>query len=422
MLIFVQHDTAGMEESYLDILKDWETRIADPAVYEGIDVLFPEFSFRRVQRGSERDHWASRYKMDLTLPRIRNAEKTVVYRSEMRFREQGNWSESVSVMDRIIRDQGLSSIYEAYRYAAERLGLSMPKPDSKDVADALSRSQRRTALLETLRDYFCWNLENNRSRMAASVRGYLKSKRGFTLKQASALHLGFVPDWSKVIRYITIDRKFGIDELDEACGVRNAEGYTSVGKHHVLSIPYVCGGVLKGFLFRRTDDSREGPKYIATANLDRKSAFFNISANSGQKEIVIVEGEMDALKADAEGIAGAVAVGGSEISGDRRRQVEDAFRRGVRKMTLCLDLDPDKDAPRQGNLASRHQHLMKTIHTIKDVDPDFEEIYVAPFREPADPDEFIRNRGADAFRAMLSEALPYWVYLYRYKEGLLQSE
>ena len=43
-----------MEESYLDILKDWETRVADPEVYEHMDVLFPEFSFRRVTN-SQRD-------------------------------------------------------------------------------------------------------------------------------------------------------------------------------------------------------------------------------------------------------------------------------------------------------------------------------------------------------------------------------
>ena len=97
-------------DGYISILKEWECKVADPAVYEHIDVLFPEFSFRRVQRGSDRDHWASRYKMDLTLPRVRNAEKTVVYRSEMRFREQGNWSASVSVMDRIIQEQRFPSI------------------------------------------------------------------------------------------------------------------------------------------------------------------------------------------------------------------------------------------------------------------------------------------------------------------------
>ena len=152
-----------MEDSYLDILKDWETRVADPAVYESIDVLFPEFAFRRVQRGSERDHWASRYKMDLTLPRVKNAEKTVVYRSEMRFREQGNWPAGISVMDKIIHDQGLSSVYEAYKYVASKLVLDMPRPDSKDVAEAVSRQQRLASLLDTLVDYFCWNLEFSQS-------------------------------------------------------------------------------------------------------------------------------------------------------------------------------------------------------------------------------------------------------------------
>ena len=403
-----------MEESYFDILKDWESRVADPAVYEHIDVLFPEFSFRRVQRGSDRDHWASRYKMDLTLPRVRNAEKTVIYRSDMRFREQGNWSGGLRVMDRIIQDLGLSSIYEAYKYVASKLCLSMPMADSKEVAEAVSRSQRRTALLETLLDYFCWNLQNNRSQKASSVRGYLKRQRGFTPEQASGLRLGFVPDWSKVVRYVTIDKKFRLEELDEVCGVRNSDGYTSVGKYHLLSIPYECGGVLKGFLFRRIDDTREGPKYIATANLDRKSAFFNIAADRDPKEIVVVEGEMDALKAAAEGIANVVAIGGSEISGERRRQVEDALRRGATKITLCLDLDVLKDDPSRGNLAARHEHLRRSIHTIQDVAPSFEEIYVALFTDPSDPDEYIRGRGAEAFRALVSEAVPYWKYMYDY--------
>ena len=407
-----------MEESYLDILKDWESRVADPAVYEHLDVLFPEFSFRRMQQGSDRDHWASRYKMDLSLPRVRNAEKTVVYRSEMRFREQGDWSGGLGVMDRLIQDHGLSSVYEAYKFAASRLALSMPRPDSREVGEAISRSQRRASLLETLLDYFCWNLQNNRSQKAASVRQYLKKQRGFTPDQASRLRFGFVPDWNRVVRYITIEKEFRLEELDEVCGVRNADGYTSVGKYHVLAIPYECGGELKGFLFRRIDDGREGPKYIATANLDRRSVFFNIPESRDLEEIVVVEGEMDALKATAEGIADVVAIGGSEIAGERRRQVEDAFKRGVKKITLCLDLDGVKDDPSIGNFASRHAHLMRSVHTIKDVAPEFDSIFIALFAEPADPDEFIRNQGTDAFRELIACAVPYWRYLFDYKENI----
>lgn len=403
-----------MEESYLDILKDWETRIADPEVYEHMDVLFPEFSFRRVQKGSERDHWASRYKMDLTLPKVRNAEKTVVYRSEMRFREQGNWSSGIGVMDRIMQDKGLRSVYDAYKWAASRLSLAMPKSDSKEVGEAISRSQRRTALLETLLGYFCWNLENNRSQKAASVRQYLKKQRGFTARQVSTLAFGFVPDWNKVVRFITIEKNYGLDELDEVCGVRNSDGYTSVGKNHLLAIPYVCGGVLKGFLFRRVDDSREGPKYIATANLDRKSVFFNMPADNVTEGIIVVEGEMDALKATAEGIGSVVAIGGSEIAGERRRQVEDAFRRGVKRITLCLDLDRDKETGK-ADIEARHLHLLKSIHAVKDVDISFEEIYVACFPAPCDPDEFIRERGVDEFHKLVAGAVPYWKYLSDYQ-------
>ena len=408
-----------MEEAYLDILKDWERNVAFPALYEHLDEFFPPFQFKRKDVGGARDRWVSPYKMNMSLPKRHVQEKTVVQRSDMRFRENGEWHDGISVVDRIMQEMHLSSVYEVDKFIAERLSLTMPKPDSKEVAEAISKSRRRASLLDTLQGYFSWNLANNESRKATSVRQYLKKQRGFTSGQAASLGLGFVPDWNVVVRFITIDKKFRLEELDEVCGVRNPEGHSSVGTKHVLSIPYVCGGSLKGFIFRRVDDAADGPKYIATPGLDRKSAFFNMPKSLTRKDIVVVEGEIDALKATAEGIPNVVAIGGSEISGDRRLQLEDAFRRGVEKITLCLDLDPEKEDPSRGNLASRHQHLMRTLHTIKDVAPAFEDVYVAPFAEPADPDEFIRGRGAEAFNELLSQALPYWTYLYRYKEGLL---
>ena len=406
-----------MLDEYIDILRAWEREVAFPAVYERLDEFFPAFSFKRKMQGGDRDHWASPLKMDLTRPRIRNMEKTVVYRCDMRFREQGNWNGGMSVSDRIMQEFGLSSIYEVDKFIAGRLSMDMPATDSREVAEAISKTQRRAALLATLQDYFAWNLSNNVSRKAASVRAYLKKQRGFTSEQASSLGLGFVPNWNVVVRYITLDKKYGLEELDEVCGFRNPEGLTSVGTKYILSIPYICGGKLKGFIFRRVDDSAPGPKYIATPGLDRKSAFFNIPKVLDRKDIVVVEGEMDALKATAAGVPNVVAIGGSEVSGDRRQQLEDAFRRGVERITLCLDLDPEKDAPLQGDTASRHQHLMRTLHTVKDVDPAFEQVYVALFTEPADPDEFLRGRGGEAFVELLSHALPYWTYVYLYKEG-----
>ena len=127
---------------------------------------------------------------------------------------------------------------------------------------------------------------------------------------------------------------------------------------------------------------------------------------------------MDALTATAAGIENVVAIGGSEIAGERRRQVEDALhRRGVRRITLCLDLDTTSTG--EPNFEARHDHIMKSVHTIKDVDISFDDIYVALFSEPFDPDQFIRERGMHDFRNLVEGAMPYWQYLFDYKKNNL---
>jgi len=405
-----------MDSVYLDILKEWEDREANPALYEQLDTFFPEYDFIRRQPGTLKDHWASRKKIDLSLPKHRLAEKTVVYRSELRFREQGDWDNYISVIDKIIENYGLSDIYAAYSFVSERLGLDMPKDDSESVKESKKRSSRKETLLNILVEYFEAQLLKGTTAKAAATRKYLLTARGFSKEDISRFHFGFVPTWNDVIRFITLQKGFRLEELDEVCGVRNEEGYTAVGKSHTLAIPYLCGGRIKGFLFRCIEGGRPGPKYIATEGLDRKSVFFNMPAGP-ITEIVVVEGEMDALKATAAGVEGVVAIGGSELAGERRRQVEDAFRRGVRRITLCLDLDTKKDSE-EPNLEARHGHVMKCIHTIKDVAPSFEDIFVACFQEPTDPDQFVRERGVDELKKLLDSAQPYWRYLYDYKEDI----
>ena len=404
-------------DGYIEILKEWEQHKAIPAVYEHLDKLFPQYGFLRLLSGSPRDHWASRRKLDLNLPKVRNAEKTVVYRSDMCFREQGDWTGSaIGIIDKLIQDRGFKNVYEAFQWIDHEYSLGMPQANGEEIAAQTQAIQRRKDLLYDLLTYFAWNLENNVSAKAAAVRKYLKEQRGFSLNQASNLNLGFVPDWNKVIRYMTDIKKYTLEELDKACGVRNYEGKTTVGKTHTLAIPYKCGGVLKGFLFRRTEEGT-GPKYIASAELDRKSVFFNISADKDEKEIVVVEGEFDALKATEAGIPNVVAIGGAEIAGERKAQITDAFRRGVKKITLCLDLDELKNEPGKPNTVAFHRHVMRSIHTIRDINIEFDDICVCQFPYPSDPDEYIRKEGVDAFRHLLTDAVPYWKYLFEYKEN-----
>ena len=406
-------------DEYIDILREWERNVAFPVAYEHIDELFPGFQFRRIQGGGVKDHWASRYKIDGTLPKVRNYEKTVIYAGDLKFREQGDWNNGISIVDFLLRTEGLGSVFEFDRFIAARYGLDMPRTDSQEVKQAAARNIKRKELLDELLSYFIWNLNYNNSAKAAKTRSYLKNVRNFTPEGIDYFQFGFVPAWEKVVSYITCQKHYSKEDLDAVCQVYNDDGRTMVGTTHLLSIPYECGGVLKGFLFRRIEGN-EQPKYLANTGLDRKSAFFNIRHQA--EDILIVEGEMDALTATAAGVPDAVAIGGSEVTGERRRQIEDAFRRGVKRITLCLDLDTVKDSDGEPNLASRHDHIMKTIHTIKDVDPSFDNIHIANFDSPCDPDEYVNKFGSEAFLNFLSGAVPYWRYACEYLDSLAASK
>lgn len=398
-------------DDYLDILREWQESVARPFVYEHAAELFPAFQLRRVYPGNpQKDHWASRYKLDLTLPKSRSAEKTVLYRFDMHFREQGEFHDGIGVIDMYMRQEGLTDVFQAYSDLDNRFSLGMPRKDSPEYRKRLSERARGEAVLADLQDYFVWNLANNVSDKARKTRRYLTEERGFSMEQVSRLKLGFVPEWGTVIRYIVGKKGHSLEDLEAVCEVRNDEGRTSVGKTHTLAIPYTCAGVLKGFMFRRIEDGK-GPKYIASQDLDRKSAFFNIPADCKGREIIVVEGEFDALKATAEGVENVVAIGGSEIAGERRSQVEDALRRGANGFILCLDLDADKDDPSQAKSEDYYRHVMRSIHTIKDVDLDYEKIYIAQFSKPMDPDEYIRKYGVDSFYDLISNVVPYWKFV-----------
>lgn len=394
---------------YIDILRDWERTVANVVIYDNIDVLFPAYGFVRMQSGGPKDHWASPLKIDLTRPKTPSREKTVVGAADLKFREQGDWDNAVSVIDRLMDEYSLGSIFEVYRYIADRFNLDMPTSTGYGAGNP--EKERRIQLLEFLEDYFVWNIENNSGAACGKARSYLEG-RGFTKEWIKALRFGFVPGWDKVEAYVTRSRwRFTREELEQACRVRSDDGYTTVGRTHVLAIPYRCGGELKGFLFRAVE-SGIIPKYKANTGLERKSTFFNIQDNRDPKDIIVVEGEMDALTATAAGIKDVVAIGGSDISGERRSQVFDAIGRRTRKIVLCLDLDRDADG--KPGYEKRFKAVRRSLHTIFDVSPDFNRVFVARFPYPADPNEFIRDNGADAFRELISGAIPWWEYLDRY--------
>lgn len=407
-------------DEYIEILKKWERRVANPFIYENLCLLLPKWGFKRVGQSTPQDRWISPLKMDLSKPKRANAMKTVVSAMDMQMREQGDWSNPVSVIEVLAKEKGLDNVYQFYSWLSDRYKLNMPMPDSPKVQLAVRRKARKATLLNDLMEYFCWCLANSTTVKAQKTRSYLINERGFSQEQIERLRFGFVPNWGAVITFMTTKKNYTKDEIDEVCSVCCTDGKTSVGGTHTLAIPYICAGDLKGFLFRRVDGD-DKPKYLANFALDRKSAFFNYP-EKGSSVIAVVEGEMDALTATAAGIPGVVAIGGAEIAGDRKLQVLSAFASGTKNIILCPDLDTMKEEGEGETEIPDHvkrlKAVMRSVHTIKDINMDFDSIFVTVFDEPTDPDEFIRKNGKEAFLSLLKNALPWWEYIFQTKRQI----
>ena len=374
---------------------EWRERTLFPYIYDNLGTLLPGYRF--VRRG---DRWVSPLKLDLSDPRHPRPDKTYILKANPSHAcEQGGPSEPV--IDILMRERGLdpSDGADYYRFL-ERFSSehSLGMPGETDCAPLKKDRDRFQSILRELRNYFQWCLINMDK--ASSTRAYLK-RRGFDVKASESLCFGFVPRWDAVIRRMA-QLRFSREEVNRACPVP-----ATVGESHVLAIPYVCAGVLKGFLFRTIRDGVM-PKYIVNVGLDRRSAFFNYP-EGGSRVIIAVEGEMDALTASSSGIPDVVSIGGSTV---RRSQAAAALRAGTEAIVLCLDLDTMEDG--QGNavpnVGKRFRSVMQSVSEIRAAMPGFEKIYVARFDNPADPDSFIREKGKDAFLSVLRDAQPWWRY------------
>lgn len=353
-----------------------------PALYNSIDTALPEFNFK-LQRGD----WRSNLKLDLTTPKDKRPDKTVVTRKKPGIiLEQGG--EVKSLIDYVIERDKIEFI-DAVIKLSKIAGLQLPKGELNPEAYKKYRDQ--VTLLEACNSYFIWCLENSQG--AEEVRAYLSS-RGYSEDIIKAMELGLIPSQDKLYSYL-LSKGYNQSLIDEVIKLTPA-----IGSTHKLTIPYRSGGSLKGFKFRTIGNHT--PKYLNTTGLDKSGGFFNLLGVKGDKDIIIVEGELDSLSATARGIENVVALGGDSINPD---QVKDAIKRGSKKFTICLDNEPGKE-----------EETINRVNRIIDVilAEEVSRIYIVtlPLLNgiKTDPDRLIKESGVEAFKDAINKAEAYYIY------------
>lgn len=365
-------------------LTEWIKYELYPSLFEVIPQALPEFEFKRRGR-----NWVSSNKLKITGETGDSIGKVYVWENAPAYLKDFT-RETSSIIDYVVRRDNVEFI-QAVKTLAEVVGLTLPTSSDFDQESYRNHKERAT-VLEDANSYFIYCLQNSKN--AKGVTDYLTS-RGYSSEDIEAMELGYIPSQEQLYKYLHETKGHAQELIDESLKLNKA-----IGDTHSLTIPYRSGGSIKGFKFRTVGDAT--PKYLNSTGLDRSGGFFNLSGVKGDKDVVIVEGELDSLHATVKGLENVVATGGSSVNSE---QVKDAIRRGAKSFTICLDREKGKE-----------EETVKRVNSVIEVilGEGVNRVYVVTLPDlggdKTDPDKLIKEKGVEVLIKAINEAKPYYLY------------
>jgi DNA primase len=364
------------------MITDWINNTLYPYLFDSLDTALPELNLERFSGG-----WRSSLKLDLSNSKDNRKDKTEIGKKYIgRINEWGG--ANLSIIDYVMGRDSITFI-EAVNKLADIVGLQVPKGDYEDYR----KDSIKANLLEDANSYFIYSLETLEE--AKETKEYLLSSRGYREEDIKNMELGYIPSQDRLTKYLLSKGHRAEDIKDFVLG-------TKIGKTHNLSIPYRTGSYFKGFKFRTIGEDK--PKYINSTGLDKSGGFFNLSGLKGDKDIVIVEGELDSLHATVKGVENVVSIGGSKPS---KEQVQNAIKRGAKAFTICLDREPHKE-----------EETTKTVNEVIEIilNEGVNKVYIVTLPDlggaKTDPDRLIKEKGVESFKEAIKGAKPYYKFYY----------
>lgn len=374
-----------------------------PSLWDRMDDIFPEREFRR--RGGT---WIS--PTYLNGARDNRQDKSwVSNRTPWLLHEQGE-TETRSLVDCYMDANGLS-FSEAIKALSNLAGIKPPKGDDWDYS-RWKRDKEEQSLREAAQEYFTWCLFNAESEGARAALSYLREVRNYTEDEIKAMGLGYIPSQEQLHKKLAA-LGYSEPEIDSTL---HFNGW--IGKTHKISIPFVCSGDIVGFDFRQVGgesvvdaNGNEIGKYQFESGIDKKAErFFNISSLRDEKDLIIVEGELDCLAASVRGFSNVVALGGNTSINSTR--VRHAIKMGAKSFTILMDLDTGTDKRGRDKEEITRANIDKAVSTI--LAEGCDKIYIGALPSldespgKTDADTLLKYRGAAALREVVDTAQAYW--------------
>ena len=289
---------------------------------------------------------------------------------------------------------------ETLKLLAERYGIPMPERHRPDDAE----SQRRAALFDMQEIAATTFQDNFRGSAGADARKYVEG-RSVSKESMDEFRIGLADaSGQQLVKKL---QKFGPSLMEESglVGKRDDGSFYDYFRARLMFPIHNEAGKVIGFGGRALR-SDEKAKYLnsPTKGLYNKSAvLYNLHRAKTEarknSRLVLVEGYMDVIGVYAAGIKEVVAASGTAFHAEQVRMVKRQVAQSGNAGQVILNFDSDKAGAEstEKRIASFLAEGMR--------------VYVLEIPGELDPDEYIQQNGADAYRKLLDHSASYFHWL-----------
>ncbi|MCQ1530822.1 DNA primase [Lutispora saccharofermentans] len=309
--------------------------------------------------------------------------------------EGGNVSTFIQKIERMTYPESL-------RFLAEKAGIKIEDTANKEDLEKAKRKQLLFRINKEAARFFYNNLSGNREAMK-----YL-SNRGLSMGTIKKFGLGFSPDnWDSLKNFLS-SKSLKLEAAYSAgllVKKNNNEGYYDRFRNRVMFPIIDLKGNVIAFGGRVLDDSK--PKYLNSPDTPIYNKGYNIYGLNLVKgirdlrNIIVVEGYMDAISLHQYGINNAVASLGTAFTEHQAR----LLKRFANEIIIAYD----SDAAGQNATLRGLSILEKEGCTVK----------VLRLPKGKDPDEYIRKEGLESFKRLVDNSMSLIDYkIFNLKNGI----
>jgi DNA primase len=291
---------------------------------------------------------------------------------------------------------------EAVRTVAEKCGIAIPRPKERSPEER-KENQQRAALIEMHKEaqsFFVRQLETTAEGKAA--RAYLED-RGLDKETIAQFGIGYAPTGGDILLRFLKQKYAEKLMADSGLVSRDQSGRLFDRFRRRITFPIANeSGKIVAFGCRALGDDQ--PKYLnspETPIYSKSNVLYHMErAKEGirrQDFAVLVEGYMDAIAVARAGISNVVASCGTSLAEPQIKLLGRFTKR------IIVNYDPD---------AAGQAATERSISLLLEQDFEVRVLALPPIDDKkADPDLFIREKGADAYNKALKDSPPYVDYL-----------